>query len=288
MHLILHLGAHGTDEGLIARWIAQNRTALEGNGVCAPAPRDFLAAVSEALDAGRDAEPLAREDALLRRLGASGVRRWMVLSAPGLLGPASDVLSPQGFYVKDVARRLFGLHSLFPRCRITVLLAVRGANGLLPRLAPGTGESLSHDLPMLSSDTLPWAQLVAAIRHHLPRARLVVWRHEDLRQVWPDILAQINGPERILPPAGLFDFAALGLAAEARLRMRRYLAANPPGTARQLRQVADAFGSRYGFAAAADPEVPGWVKVVLDRLDLGYRTEWDDIAGRAGVMALGR
>ena len=115
MRLVLHIGAHGTDGGLIAGWIARNRDALAAQGIAAPPPRLFLQRLSAALDEGRDAEPLAREEALLRGLGASGQRLRMVVSAPGLLGSAADVLSPEGFYVRDVARRLYGLGSLFPQ-----------------------------------------------------------------------------------------------------------------------------------------------------------------------------
>ena len=288
MRLILHLGAHGTDDGLIAGWIARNRGALGSMGIAAPEPQDFVTRVAKALDVAAKHEPLAREEALLRGLGASARRRWMVVSAPDLLGPATDVVSAEGFYAKAVVRRLSDLHSLFPRCRITVLLAVRGASALLPRLAPQAPDFLTERLPLLALDTLPWARLVASLRHHLPHARTVIWRQEDLAQVWPAVLTQIVGPERIVPPAGLVDFAALALGAEARVRLLRYLTRNPPRRLHQLKRMAEAFGSRYGTCAPqALPEtLPAWVGVELMRLDAGYGTEWDDICARDGVLAL--
>ncbi|WP_417597482.1 hypothetical protein [Pararhodobacter oceanensis] len=288
MHLVLHLGAHGTDEGLIAGWIARNRAEFERQGVLAPPPRLFLRRLSEALDQQRDADPLTREEALLRGLGTSGQRRWLALSAPGLIGAPADVITPEGFYVTDVARRLYGLRSFFPRCRITVLLAVRSASGILPALLPNDPEAAPALLPMLRGETLPWAQLIAAIRRHLPQARVVVWRHEDLPQVWPDILAHLAGPERILPAAGLLDFAALDLSAEARLRLRRYLTQTPPGTAGQLRRTAQVFAERYGTAPLPVPraDLPDWALSAMQRFDRGYATEWADICGTEGVDTL--
>ncbi|MCB1395605.1 MAG: hypothetical protein H6898_04975 [Rhodobacter sp.] len=273
---------------MIAAWMARNRAEFERQGAVVPPPRLFLSRLSEALDRGRDLDPLAREDALLRSLGASGTHRWMAVSAPGLLGAVDDVIAPEGFYVRDVARRLHGLRTLFPRCTITLMLAVRSPATMLPAILPDDPEMLASLLPMLDGDTLPWAALVATIRHHLPAAQLVAWRHENLAGVWPDILAQIVGPGRVLPPAGLLDFATLGLSAQARLRFERYCAANPPPTAGHMRQLAEAFGRRYGHARLSAPaeSLPGWARTELDRLDAGYVTEWADISGRADVHTL--
>ncbi len=288
MRLVLHIGAHGTDGGLIAGWIARNRDALAAQGIAAPPPRLFLQRLSAALDEGRDAEPLAREEALLRGLGASGQRLRMVVSAPGLLGSAADVLSPEGFYVRDVARRLYGLGSLFPRTRITLLLAVRGARGVIPALLPqepGAAEALLAHIP---DETLPWSRLVATLRHQLPRAGLVAWRHEDLAQVWPGVLQALVGQGAVLPAAGLLDFAATGLGAEARLRLGRYLAEVPASSAGQLRQTAAVFARRYGQGLDSDPAaaLPGWARLRLAELDNGYATEWGDLAGREGLRIL--
>lgn len=290
MRLVLHIGAHGTDGGRIAAWIARNRGALEAGGIAAPPPRQMLARISQALDEERDADPLQREEALLRGLGASGQRLRMVVSAPGLLGAAAEVLAPGGFYTHDVARRLYGLRTLFPRTRLTLLLAVRRASGILPAILPDEPGAAEALLPMVGDETLPWSRLVGAIRQQLPRATLVVWRHEDLPRVWPGVLGEIVGPKLPLPPAGLLDFATEELNAEARLRMNRYLAEaeTAPVSAGQLRLMAEAFGRRYGTAAKKDPaaQQPGWVRNRLAELDSGYATEWGDILGIDGVRGL--
>ncbi|WP_323019731.1 hypothetical protein [Pararhodobacter sp.] len=290
MRLVLHIGAHGTDRGQVAAWIAQNRAALEAGGIVAPPPRLFLARISEALDLQRDADPLTREEALLRGLGATGQRRRMVVSAPGLLGSVADVLAPDGFYTRDVARRLYGLRTLFPRTGLSFLLAVRKASGVIPAILPDEAGAAEALLPLLTEDTLPWSRLADTIRRQVPGASLLAWRHEDLPQVWPGVLAEIVGNRAPLPPAGLLDFAAAGLGAEARLRLTRYLASAeaPPASAGQLRQVAGVFARRYGAAPDPDPAagLPGWARARLQELDAGYATEWGDLAGIEGVRVL--
>lgn len=288
MHLVLHIGAHGTDGGQIADWIAGNRGALNAQGICAPPPRLFLTRISEALDAGRDTDPQQREETLLRGLGDSGEQRRMVVSAPGLLGSTADVLDADGFYVHDVSRRLYALHTLFPRTRLTVLMAVRTASGVIPMLLPDEPGAAEALLPLIPDDTLPWSRLGAAIRRHLPRAALVAWRHEDLNTVWPRVLGQVVGPDAVLPPNGLLDFALSGLSAEARLRAQRYLTGKPLVSTAQLRHVAHAFAERFGRAPVADlaAPLPGWVRNRLAELDAGYTTEWADLAGLDGVQVL--
>lgn len=288
MRLILHLGAYGTDDGVIAAWMAQNRETFAQQGLCAPVPRAFVQAISGALG-DQVTDPKTREEAVLRGLGASGSRRWMAVSAPGLLGSKADCITPDGFYGRDVARRLYGLSTLFPRCEVTCLLAIRRASGLLPRVLPQATEALAESLSQIGAETLPWAHLVRTIRRHLPRARLIVWRHEDFADVWPQVLAVMAGPLANAPPAGLMTLAAQGLSAEARLRLERYCATNPPATVGQLRRLGQVFAQQYGRSAAlaAEAELPVWALREFDRLDRGYRTEWHDIAGQAGVTVLG-
>lgn len=292
MELVFHLGAHATDAGQVAGWLEQNAAALQDQGLTVPAPRRFLAQVSQALAAhGPDgAAPPAREEALLKTLGLGDGRRRLVVSAPGLLGPVGQVIAPEGFYIKDVARRIYGLRVLFPRTRMHFLLAVRGADSFLPallaRLPDGAAEQL---LPLLDDDILPWSLLVSTLRRHAPAAALTVWRHEDLPQVWPQVLATLAGPGRRVPVTGMMDLAAMELTAQGRQRAGRYLAANPPGDAARLQKVMALFAERFGrqTTPSADISLPEWALQHVTRLARSYDTEWADIASLDGVRALG-
>lgn len=293
MELVFHLGAHATDEGQIAGWLAQNADPLQRQGLILPAPRRFLAQISQALAAhGPDGPaPPAREEALLRALGLGDEGRVrLVVSAPGLLGPASQVAAPEGFYIKDVARRIYGLRVLFPRVRLHFLLAVRGADGFLPALLDQMPEgALDRVLPLLDDDILPWSLLVSTLRRHAPAAALTVWRHEDLPQVWPQVLATLVGPGKRVPIEGMMDFATIGLTTQGRARAERYLAANPPGDAARLQKIMALFGERFGRqpGPGADAALPEWARQHIARLARSYETEWADIASHDGVRALG-
>lgn len=293
MELVFHLGAYATDEGQIAGWLAQNADTLQRQGLAVPVPRRFLAQISQALAAhGPDGPaPPAREEAVLRALGlGSEGRQRLVVSAPGLLGPASQVIAPEGFYIKDVARRIYGLRVLFPRARLHFLLAVRSADGFLPALLAQMPEDAADGLlPLLDDDILPWSLLVSTLRRHAPAATLTVWRHEDLPGVWPQVLAALTGPGRRVPIEGMMDFATMGLSAQGRQRAAHYLRANPPGDAARLQKVMALFSDRFGHEVGpgADVPLPDWARQHLARLARSYETEWADIASLDGVRALG-
>ena len=306
MGLSLHLGAYATDEGRIANWLAANADALARRGVAAPPARQFLQGISQAL-ATRPEGPASpvQEQALLQALGLSGERRHLALSAPGLLGPAAEVIGPAGFYVKDVARRVYGLRLLFPRTKLHFMLAIRRPGSFLPALMARPGmpgpEAL---LPYLIDDELPWSALVLTLRRQAPAAAVTVWRHEDLPRLWPQVLVALTegAAEGSAEAAGdappltgeLLPIAAAHLSAEARLRAERYLAVNPPGDLERLRRICDAFALRFGRnprLQAGEPgenaaALPGWASEQIARLDARYDTEWDDIANIAGVRAL--
>lgn len=293
MELIFHLGAHATDGGRIAGWLVQNTDALRTQGLVVPPPRRFLAQISQALAAHgpEGAAPVEREQALLRELGLSEERPRLVVSAPGLLGSLDQVIAPEGFYTRDVARRVYGLRVLFPRTTMHFLLAIRGAGGFIPALmATQADDAAERLLPMLDEDILPWSSPVAILRRHAPAATLTVWRHETLPKVWPQVLAALVGPGREIPRDGMVDFAAMGLSAEGRLRADRYLSAHPPADIVGLQRVMALFAERFAAqaeAADAAATLPGWARQHIARLERSYDTEWADIANLEGVHALG-
>ncbi len=279
MEISFHLGVHGTDQGVIAGWLRNNALALGEAGVAAPPPANVVRRFSEVV-AAQNADPAAREAALLSELAPSGAAR-IAVSAPGLLGPAGAVIDALHPYGSDAARRVYALQTLFPRTRLRFLLATRAPSQLVETLDPPT-------LPApeaLDADTLAWAGLVRMLRRIAPEGEIIVWRHEDLPRLWPEVLSALTGLEAP-PVSGVLSFLP-GLSAEARLRAERFLAANPAAGAAQVQRIASLFAEKFPRPATPAPSpLPEWLRLRLARMDRFYETEWADLAAIEGVRVL--
>ncbi|MCC6001545.1 MAG: hypothetical protein JJU19_11875 [Pararhodobacter sp.] len=301
--IILHLGAHATDEGLIAGWLARNAPALALVGTQTMPGGAFMHAIAQALaDAAADAP------AALALPGMAVPDGRFVVSVPGLLGPAGSVVSADGFQGAPGIGRLGALGQALPaKTSLTLCLAVGSAWQVLPPLLAAasarTGEpaeqlalSLFHALTAQSGPgglpaTLPWVAMIEGLRAQVPDARFVVWRHEDLPQVWPQVLALLAGTVRDLPVAGTDSFALLGQTAEAQERMKRYIAAKPPPTVELMHRVSMAFANSYGSAplhrVSDHPPLSAAVRAQIAALDQNYAAECARIGQITGVHMLG-
>lgn len=302
--LILHLGAHGTDNGTIAAWLERNAAQIASGGTLVMPARQFLQRLSQLLADLGDAPGDADRRALADALGLGGQVTRVAVSAPALLGPAADVITAEGFYARDPTARLRALGRLLPAdMALTLALAIARPGALLPRLLAAQESTpdpamIAMRMGWLGHETLPWVGLVRQIRRDVPGARLVVWRNESLGAFWPDVLSLFAGypedAEHALPVDGAEEFAMQGIVEEGRERMRRYIAAKPPTTAALMQRVAAAFAQGYGRLAydAADIAGPGFamparVQEQLTRFDEAYAAQWWAIAATDGVEVLG-
>ena len=304
--VILHLGVHGTDEGSLAAWLAENKSVLAMRGAQVMGARRFQKRFAQSLaDQGQSASDADRR-AFVDALGLRGVPDRLLVSAPDLLTPRARVLAPDGLFGGDVTGRLRALGGLLPGgVALTLCLSVARASTLIPALlaarqtATDTSDAAVIEawLQHLSAPTLPWAALVAQIRRDMPQARLVVWRHERLAQIWPSVLAHLAGldtADETLPMAGVEGFAMLGIVPAAQVPMRRYIAAKPPPNPALMQRVAAAFAQGYGRLDPDAPtsiERPGLtlperIRARLTRLDEGYGAQWRAIGAIDGVETL--
>lgn len=251
MHIAYHLGAHCTDEGLIAEHLWQNRAALAQEG-CHVLPADAL---DGALQAALTGKSRAAQDVILPQASGSAV-----ISQPDLLGPPQErgenILYPQAI------ARVNALLGLFPDHDASLHLALRHPATLLGRMPEQATPSLQN---------LSWFDLIAAIRKAHPKLPITLWRDEDSPYLWDRILGQLTGlarkprPDenrrlaRIMQPAGFS-------------RLTGYLAANSALDEGQQRQVTAAFLSKFAQAEVVEQDISllGWSPNQLAEMDRSY------------------
>lgn len=302
--VILHLGAHGTDNGSISAWLGRNAALMAKGGTLVMPARRFMPLLSQSLADLGDAPREADRRAFCDELGLGGHITRLAVSAPALLGPPEEVITAEGFYARDPTSRLHALGRLLPRnISLTLALAIARPGAVVPALLAAQDPEPNRDeiearMRWLPEETLPWATLVRQISRELPRARMLVWRHESIPRIWPDLLSRFSGAAEDsgmnLPIGGAEDFAMQGIVEAGRQRMRDYIARKPPPTPALMQRVAAAFAQGYGrtLPEGAGTEgsaiaLPGAVRERLARLDEGYAAQWSAIAGMDGVETLG-
>lgn len=279
----IHLGAHKTATTHLQHTLAAHREALVAAG------RDYIP-----YPAFRDAaRPFIRRGTWRRRLWAvpgagAAVSRALEARLDGLRrGPQTVLLSDEDLlgYARDLLTappygRLRGLHlvaRLAARAeRCTLFLGIRAFDAILPSAYAQAlkGDvyprgSMARICRAAAADPPSWAALIARVRAAVPGATLRVWRHEDYRDHWRAIVAELAGGDvgelpQVPPvrgtaspgPAGVAAAEALdpGLDQRTRiLKVREIYAAHPAGEIHgRLDPFAPDAAARLREAYAAD------------------------------------
>lgn len=268
MHIAYHLGAHCTDEGLLAEHLWHHRTTLAQDG-CHVLPSNAL---DGAMRAALSGDQSATHDiAMPKDMGRA------VISQPDLLGP----LHKDNLLYPHAIDRVDALLNLFPDHDASLHLALRHPATLLGRLAEATDMA-----PRVQS--LSWFDLIAAIRKSQPTVPIILWRDEDSPYLWDHILSRLTGLsleqrpdqnrrlERIMQPAGFS-------------RLTGYLAANTSLDEGQRRQVTAAFVSKFAQPEIVEQDISllGWTEAELVEMDRLYLEDVARLRSLPHVTMLG-
>ncbi len=268
MHIAYHLGAHCTDEGLLAEHLWHHRATLAQDGCHVLPPNALDAALRAALSGNQSAahgvdvpEDMAR----------------IVISQPNLLGPLhkDNLLYPQAI------DRVDALLKLFPDQDASLHLALRHPATLLAGLSEAPDRT-----PRVQS--LSWFDLIAAIRKSQPTVPIILWRDEDSPYLWDRILSRLTGLsleqrpdqnrrlERIMQSAGFS-------------RLTGYLAANTGLDESQRRQVTAAFLSKFAQPEVVEQDISllGWTETELAEMDRLYLEDVARLRSLPHVTMLG-
>lgn len=285
MDIILHAGAHCTDEDRLLKALLRNSDLLRSVGTSVPGPsryRVMLGEIVAALGTGAPA-PDARDilmDSLLD-MPESATRR-LFLSQPNLFSVPRLILDDGQIYRK-AEERLTRLCQVFDGDRVTLFLAVRNWASLVSALIDATPHSRPDDiLGLVDPLTLYWSDFVMRLRKALPDLAITLWCYEDTPLTWGQIVRAAGG----LPPGqkilGAFDVFADIVSEEGMRRFRAFLRDNPDVSEEQKRRAMTAILEHYALPDAVEEELdlPDWTEDMVAALTEAYD---DDIALLAGI-----
>lgn len=286
MRMVYHIGVHGTDGDRMLKTLLNNRAWLSKNRTEVVTPNRHRGIFDEALAALNGGAATAEmEQIMLDAVLDSDDPRRIVCTSAGFLGVPARAIGPEGLYPQAGAR-IAALANLFPSATSEFFVAIRNPATLIPEvlaLMPDGGDyaALMGDT---DPETLSWLPAVQRMAKGAQGRRLVVWCHEDVPLIWPDVTRMVGGMPPDVPLSGglLYMHELLG---DQGLRQLR---GDLTGRDLSISARRDVFADHLGRNALADVvdqqiDLPGWTQDRVDRITARYHADLAQIAALPGV-----
>lgn len=288
MQIILHAGAHCTDEDRLVKSLLRNHDGFLKHRIVAPGPsnyRQLLRETINALDEGRP-DPDAREvlvEAFCNERPENIDR--LLLSNDNFFAVPKIALSRGELYPMAV-KRLAYLQDLFPEDGVELFLAMRDPASWLPALFDAAPQKdFASFLDGVDPESFRWSDFLLRLRAEVPELPITVWCNEDTPFIWGEIIRTMAGLDEDEKISGAFDLLSEIMAPEGMQRFRAYLKEHPVMTEAQKRRVMTAFLDKYYLEEEMEEELdlPGWSEDLMARLTEGYEADVARIAQMDGI-----
>lgn len=291
MHVVLHAGAHCTDDSRMLKTLFKNREAFAARGISLPRPRHYrqlLSATVKALSK-RAVGPDTRDaflDAVLE-LDPETVDRVVLHSENFFCVPKIAV--HKGQLYPHAGPRMAHLTQLFEGDTVELFLGIRNPATHLPAMFQATPHTSFIDF-MDGADPrdIQWSQLIARIREDAPTVPITVWCNEDTPLIWGELAREMAGLAAGEFVDGAFDLLKEIMSPEGMERFRSYRQSHPDMTEVQTRRVISAFLDKFALEDALEEEfdLPGWTEDLIDEITDLYEEDVYTISRIPGVTVI--
>ncbi len=286
MQIVLHAGAHFTEEERLFKTLLRNKSEFAQRGVAIPGPSKYRPLLRETMTALHEAPPApdARAvllDAILDEADADRV----ILSHVHIFGAPRACFRDGRFY--DLApQRIAQLSQLFGQDTLEIFIALRDPAAFLPALfAASPQEDMESFLRGHSPYDIKWSDTLQEIRATAPEVQVTAWCFEDMPMIWAEIIREMGGLEHGEKIVGGFDLLSQIMSREGMQRFRAYLKSHADMSERQKRRVISAFLDKFAIEDEIEEEVeaPGWTDHTIEALSEIYEDDINACARIPGV-----
>lgn len=291
MQIVLHAGAHYTDDDKLLKSLGKNRQLLAERGVSIPKPRSYRNKLRDVLNEAKTSlmDNEAR-DAILSGLVDPAVEKpdRVILSNSNFFCVPRLAVQDNTYYPKADGR-LQDFCGLFQGEDIEVFLAIRNPATFLPALRAAAPQRHSEGMV---DDILPmalrWSELIHRLRESVPNVSLTVWCNEDTPLIWEQLLRELSGVEPTLPLDGGNDLLDEIMSPEGMARFSSYVDTHPGMTEMQKRRVIAAFLDKFALDDEVEEELDfeGWTMEYIDALTDVYDEDVYEISRIPGVTLI--
>nr|WP_111298749.1 hypothetical protein [Paracoccus saliphilus] len=289
MQMVFHVGVHGTDGDRLLKTLLNNRGALHKVGTEVVTPNRHRGIFDEALKSlnGGEATPEMEQIMLDAMLDSDDPQR-VVMSTPTFMGAPGRVVGQEGLY-PQIGMRAAALARLFPSARSEFFVALRNPATLLaevlPQFSGGGYDDLMQGCHPLQ---LRWRAAIQRLVRAAQGRRLVLWCHEDVPLIWPEVVRLVAGLPQDVPLSGglLYMHEVLGDLGIARLRDA--MAGQDQMSVTRRREIYGEMIARHALPDTLDQvvDLPGWTQDLVDKVTQNYRADVAEIAVLPGVEFL--
>ncbi len=286
MQVVLHAGAHMTDEDRLSACLIKNRDLLSSYGTEIPNPGTYRKAVRILLrSATKEGITEDARDVVLEKAKLSQAPERLILSGPSFFG-TPKMAAGGGELYSSAEARIGYFHQMFPNDQLELFMAIRNPATFLPAIFDATGfTSMTEYLRGADPASIQWSHLIGRLNAAFPDIPLTVWCNEDTPLIWAQIMREMAGLDPTVALEGEFSLLAEIMTAPGLQRFKSYIASHPSMTETQKRRVIAAFLDKFADEDAIEEEldVPGWTEELIDQLTELYDEDVFAIERMPGV-----
>jgi hypothetical protein len=288
MEIVLHVGAHSTDEDNLLKCLYKNKSHLAQHGIVVPEPSRYRPAIRETMQAlVGDAAPIETQEALLDSIMDEDHAERVILGHESFFCvPGRSIHNGELYPTASV--KAARLRNLFSREDVRFCIAVRDPATFIPAMFERAQEpNFETFLDGADPMALRWSELISRIRTMVPDAPVTVWCNEDTPLLWPQILRAIAKTDDGFHFDGVNDFLGTIMGRGGLNRLESYLDTHPPQNEGQRQRIIAAFLDKFGAdAMEQEIDLPGWTDAYVSQLSELYERDIEVLDTMPGVTFL--
>jgi len=288
MEIVLHIGAHCTDEDNLLRCMYRNRDALAEQKIIVAEPPRYRPAIRETMQAlVGDVAPPETQEALLDSIIDEDDAARVILSHESFLCVPGRALG-EGMLYPMTSLKAARLRNLFSQHDVRFCIGLRDPATYIPAAFARTKQPNFQDfLAGCDPMALRWSDMIARLRRAAPDAPVTVWCNEDTPMMWPHILQAIVQPPQDFAFEGVNDFLGTIMGRGGLSRLQAYLEGHPPKTEDQRQRIVAAFLDKFGADAMEEEiDLPGWTAPYVAQMTELYERDLEALDAMPGVTFL--
>lgn len=285
MQIVIHAGAHATDEDRLINCLSDNAAMLARQGTCVPRPDDYRVLLRDTINAAtQDGATPGMRDAIIEAVAPDAGTTRLVLSNDSFFG--THKMAVKRMFYPAACARLEALRQIFANDRIELFFAVRNPATFMPALLEQTNFNSIEDI-FRGYDPLSfrWSEFFERIRLQVPEIAMTAWCNEDTPLIWAEVVREMAGLDPVAPFEGEYALLSEIMTETGMKRFCSYIDGHPGMSEVQKRRVISAFLDKFAREDAVEEEydLDGWTVDMINQLTDIYEEDVFAIGRIAGV-----